>query len=275
MKQLKPKILLWDIETSLMLMAAFQRMNLSPVPYSMVFQEWFVISAQFKWLGEKKTQVISLLDDKKRFDTDPTDDKFIITQLRNLLDEADIVVAQNGDHFDWKKFKTKLMYHRIKPPRKPKMIDTYKEARSAAFSSNKLGDLCEYLDLKNQKAVHNRGDWLMATLPYGTYRKSKGKIIKVTKAAKKKAIHHIAHEYGLYDIPSLEELYLTLRPYMSKHPNLNEYHADGIDRCTNCGSTHIKHDGHNGAGRKQYACQNCGKKMLAKRKTKYSDLRSG
>ncbi len=270
-----PKILLWDIETSLLLTATFQRFSHSPIPYAMVFQEWFVISAQFKWLTEKKTHVVSLLDDKKRFDNDPADDYHIIKVLRDLLDEADIVIAHNGDHFDWKKFKAKLIYHKIKPPRKPTMIDTYKESKSAHFTSRKLGDLCEYLDLDHQKVSHRLGEWLQATLPYGTFRKSKGKIIKVTKASKKTAIYHISHEYGKYDIPALESLYKELRPYMSRHPNLNQYYADGIDRCTNCGSSDISPHGKNGHGRKTYICNPCGKKCLARRTTKYSSLRSG
>jgi hypothetical protein len=269
-----PKILLWDIETSYLLGAFFQRYNDSPIPYASVFQEWFVISAQFKWLHEKKTTVISVLDNKNRFNNDFTDDYIVIKTLRDLLDEADIVVAHNGDHFDWKKFKAKLIYHKISPPRRPKMIDTYKEAKSSANTSNKLGDLCEYYGLENRKASSNFGDWLIATLPYGVYKKSKGKKLVVTKKTKTAAIKHIAHEYGKYDIPALESLYLELRPYMFRHPNLNEYYDDGIDRCTNCKSCDLKKDG-SSHGKQKYKCNNCGKPMYGKLpKVKRSKLKS-
>ncbi len=273
-QQRDPKILLWDIETSLLLGAFFRQWDMS-VPYTMVFQEWFIISAQYKWLNESKTHVIALTDkdNSKRFKRDFSDDYLITKKLRDLLDEADMVVHFNGNHFDWMKFKAKMIYHKLKPCRRPKMIDLFLEAKSSKFTSNKMGDLCDYLGLKNKKATHKTGEWLLATLPYGTFRKGR-QVIKVNKKNKRGAINHIAHEYGLYDIPSMQDFYLAIRPYMHRHVNMNGFYIDGIDRCTNCASSDLSPHGQNGHGKKQYICNNCGKKMVSRLPIKHANLTS-
>lgn len=249
----------WDIETSYLLMAAFSRYELH-VAYSQVFQEWFTISACYKLLGEDKIHHVSILDDKKRFEKDFTDDYYVIKKLREFIDSVDILIAHNGDNFDWKKFKAKLIKYKMPPVKKPILIDTYKEAKTAHFTSNKLGDLAKFLSLNN-KSHSNSGDWLLISLPYGTY----GKVI-VTKKTKTNAIKRVL-KYNKADIPPLEDLYLELRPYMTRHPNLNQFHSDLKVRCKNCGSSNMLPHG-SSCGYIQWKCGNCGHKSRSTTRVK-------
>lgn len=252
MKKSGPRIGLWDIETSYLLMAAFSRYDLK-VAYSQVFQEWFIISATFKILGEKTIHRTSLLDDMKRFKKDFKDDYVITKTLRDFISSVDILIAHNGDNFDWKKFKAKLIKHKLPPIRKPLLIDTFKEAKTAHFTSAKLGDLAIFLEL-DAKKHSSSGDWLTVTLPYGKYEKG-----EITKQKKIAAIKRIL-KYNVGDLPPLEALYLELRPYMTRHPNLNQWHVDAKRRCKNCGSVDIISDGFS-RGYKQYTCKSCGHKF--------------
>src|ERR1035437_5344908 len=65
-----PKILAWDVETSYLLTAVFQRFLTNAIPFSSVTQDWFMFCAAVQWLHKDKIQLISILDDKKRFDKD-------------------------------------------------------------------------------------------------------------------------------------------------------------------------------------------------------------
>ena len=264
----RPVIGYWDVETSLLLTGVFQRFLHSAIPFSMVFQDWFMFCAAIQIEGEK-AELISILDDPERFDKDFTDDYYVIKRLRDFIDSVDILIAHNGDHFDWKKFKRCLIRHKIKPPRKPILIDTYKESKTAQFTSGKLGDLAIQLDLPH-KAHSDRGNWLICTLPYGTYKIGTRKIV-VTKETKIRAIKKMG-KYNLKDLPPLRALYLRLRPYMTRHPNLNQWAEDGVPVCRNCGSINVRPDGST-RGFKKYICDNCGHTMQGHRRNYTMKLR--
>ena len=246
----KPILGYWDIETSLLLLAAFTRYELR-VPFSMVTQDWFMFCAAVQYEG-KKERLISILDDQKRFSKNFRDDYHVIKELRDFVDSVDVLIAHNGDNFDWKKFKAKCILHGIEPPRKPLLIDTYKESKTAHFTSGKLGDLSIQLDLPH-KSSSNPGDWLIATLPYGTYTVG-SKILEVTVKSKTAAINRIG-KYNLKDIPPLRNLYKRLRPYMTRHPNLNRVRVDHPG-CPVCLSKHFQMRGKK-MGIQTYQCQDC------------------
>ena len=246
----EPKILYWDIETSLLLLAAFTRYELR-VPFNMVVADWFMFCAAVQWEGGKPI-LFSILDDKKRFQKDFSDDKYVIQKLRDMINEADILIAHNGDHFDWKKFKKKIIEHKIKPPRKPILIDTYKESKTAQFTSGKLGDLSIQLNLPH-KSHSNPGDWLVATLPYGTYKVGSRKIV-ITKNSKIAALRRIG-KYNLKDLPPLINLYKRIRPYMIRHPNMSK--MTGRPVCPVCAGRKVIYNGYFVNGDHKVVCREC------------------
>lgn len=251
MKIKPPKVLFWDIETSPLLMASFTRYDLK-VPYSMVLQDWFVICAAWKWQGKKTIHGAKITDDKKRFKKDYTDDKYVIIQLSKIIEEADIIVAHNGDHFDWKKFTARLVFHNLPMVRRPIMIDTLKLSKEHLFTSNKLDDLGTHLKLGN-KLPTALGLWKRAVM------------------GDKKAIRAM-FKYNKGDIPPLEALYKRLKPYTKTGlPNLNLWCKD--ESCPRCMSTHYHKKGLYRTTTQiyqEYQCQDClhyfkGKKAVVRK----------
>ena len=86
------KILIYDIETSYNIgkfWRAGYNLNINPGD---IIHERAIICISYKWLGEE--QVYNLTWDKNQCD------KFLLEQFIPILDEADMIVAHNGDRYD-------------------------------------------------------------------------------------------------------------------------------------------------------------------------------
>ena len=69
-----------------------------------------------------------------------------------MFDEADVVIAHNGDKFDMRKANARFGHY--EPPMPVQQVDTLKVARKYfKFESNKLGDLGEHLGLGNKEVT--------------------------------------------------------------------------------------------------------------------------
>lgn len=137
------KILVFDIETSLMVFTAFHT-GMQYLGDVNIEKDFHVISWAAKWLGEEEvfSDVLTAKEAKRG------NDKRILKGLWKLLDEADVVIGHNSDKFDLKKINTRFIFNDLPLPRPSKSIDTLKIARKTfSFSSNKLDYLCKLFDL--------------------------------------------------------------------------------------------------------------------------------
>ena len=174
-----------------------------------------------------------------------SDDKELLIWLRELLDEADIVVGQNVQKFDMRKIRARMIYHGLKPFREPEIVDTMLMAREVgAFTSNKLEYLSTLTDEQKSKHAKYPGFalWLgiLANEP-GAWAECK--------------------RYNKQDVVATEKLYLLLRPWARRHPNLAHYYNDDNRRCPRCGSPnqHPTKVVHRGVSTYQaYQCGDCG-----------------
>lgn len=237
----KPKILIWDIETSYNIATTF---SLFPkyISHDNILQDWYIICAAWKWLGDTKTHVITTLDDQGD-NADHKNDIRVVEKMRSLLLEADVVVHHNGDKFDLKKLNTRLIYHRLDPlPTKLTTVDTLKAAKKTfAFSSNRLDYLGAYLGLGRK--LHTDSSLWMDSL--------KGDVKAINKMAK----------YNKQDVDLLEAVFNVMRPYI-KMPNLAAQDATTDLCCNDCSSSSVQKRGYLffAAGKKQrYQCTECGK----------------
>ncbi len=232
-----PKIGIYDIETSLALMATFG-LKVDYIPHENIIQDWYVICGCWKTLGEKKIHAVSVLDDPDRFAKSPIDDYHVVKTLRDMMAGYDILVHHNGDKFDVKKINARLIYHGLEPLPPLLTVDTLKEARRvAAFTSNRLDYLGKFLGLGGKDKTSG-GLWL---------RVLSGCI---------KAIKEMV-KYNKRDVDLLEKVYLKLLPYM-KHPNVNRCGAS----CPKCGGHDIQLRGfattRNGTVHQRTQCKKCG-----------------
>ena len=214
----KQRILLLDIETSPNVGYSWGKYEQTIIEF---IEPWYLLSYAYKWLG-KPTQVKALCDYPK-YKPSHNNDLNLVKDLWKLLDEAEIVVAQNGDAFDFKKINTRFIHHRMEPPSPFKTIDTLKIARDRfGFNSNKLDDLGK--DLNEGEKLKHLGFPLWKGCMSGD-----------------KKCWATMKRYNKRDVDLLEKIYLRFRPFARGHPNMGVYHDKYV--CPRCQSTHLIHSG--------------------------------
>ena len=175
-------------------------------------------------------------------------EKALVTSLWELLNEADIVIAHNGNQFDIKYINGRFLEHEIQPPDKYQVVDTLLVARSKfKFNSNKLNDLGTKLKLGQKVTTGGFALW-------------KGCMEDDQKSWKLMA------KYNKQDVVLLRQVYYRLRPWMNRHPNINTINMDTlIPKCSICGSTKVWRKGFEPLGnglRQRWKCE-CGANQYA------------
>lgn len=210
------KILVFDIETAPVL-AYVWGLKDQNVAVSQIHRDWYVIAWAAKWYGSNE-----VIYRDQRNAKNIENDKKILQDLWKLLDEADIVITQNGKHFDTPKLNARFMEHGMKPPSPYKHLDTYQIARSAAkFTSNKLEYLTEKLCTKYKKLKHEKfpGFSLWAECLKGNL----------------KAWNEM-RRYNKHDVLATEELYTKIRAWAPDNAprafNVNHL----MQQCPRCGA---------------------------------------
>lgn len=208
---------------------------------SMIDTDWTILSYSAKWLHEERTMYKDTF-----FQRNQRDDLKLLKTVRNLLNEADILVGQNVQRFDQKKLNARFILNGIAPPSPVRVIDTLKVAkRHFAFTSNKLEYMSDKLCVKYKKLKHGQfpGFELWA------------EFLRRNPLAQAEM-----EKYNRYDVLSTEELYLIMRPWIAGHPNVNLYTGTtgDIERCPNCGSATLKKKGFRYTQLGVYQRYNCG-----------------
>jgi hypothetical protein len=203
--------------------------------------DWYILSFAAKWLDKNKIHVHAL-PDYEGYERDRTNDKALVGHLWHYLDQADIIVAHNGDRFDLRKINARAVLHGLGPPSPYRTVDTLKIARRHfKFDSNRLDDLSKYLGLGSK-------------LPHT------GKHLWLSCMAGDEEAWRLLRRYNRHDVVLLERVYLQLRPWSTTHPNLTWFsRADGD--CPVCESHETKKSGwhYNRTSRRQRrTCLNCG-----------------
>jgi DNA polymerase elongation subunit (family B) len=233
----KAKILYFDIETSPNLSYTWGKYEQDVIAFE---QEWYMLSFAFKW-GDGKTQAYSL-PDFKTYKKDRTNDVELVTKLWELFNEADIVVAHNGDRFDIRKSNSRFLFHKLPPPQTYKTVDTLKVARKHfQLNSNRLNDISELLHIGNKVETGGFSLWLGC--------------MSGDDSSWKKMV-----KYNKQDVDLLYDVYHRLKSWMTNHPNMNLY-QETLYCCPICGSKHVQSRGFSmtRVGKYQrYQCQGCG-----------------
>jgi len=235
----RPRILIYDIETSLQPVAVFSLAHNDWINPDNILAERHLVSMCWKWLGEKKVYSVSLLDDPKRFNKDPHDDFHVAKVANEVLSEADCIVAHYGDSFDKRYLETRMLIHKLPVLPPITSIDTKKVASSRFyFNSNSLNYLGQVLGV-GKKINTPKGLWL--------------DVLKGDRKAIKTMV-----EYNKGDVTLLEDVFMRLRPYIQNHISRELF--DGVG-CPRCGSTKVQSRGvHRAITRtyRRFCCNECG-----------------
>ena len=204
-------------------------------------RDWYILSFSYKWIGKKRVDAVALPDFKTLYKKDKEDDSALCLALWQLFNEADIIIAHNGDRFDIRKANARFLQHGFDVPEPYKTIDTLKIARRYfKFDSNKLDDLARYLGLGRKVNVGGFSTW-------------KG-CMNGDMASWRKMV-----TYNKMDVDLLEKVYIIMRPWVHNHVNIN---SSGGEKCPACGSTDVQKRGWARTRINRYQrvqCQNCGK----------------
>lgn len=246
------KILLFDLETSFKILAGWGMYNQN-FNHGQIIQDMNILCWAAKWLDDDYVYYDSLHLHKKEYKRNPTNDLPILESLWEMMDEADIIVAHNGDRFDIPTINARFKLNGLPPPSPYRTVDTLKIARREfKFTSNRLDYLGEILGV-GRKLDTDFSLWTDI-------------VLKQDKKAFNKML-----DYNIQDVQLLEDVYLELRGWDKKHPstvilgNLEE------PRCNVCGSSHIIKNGSyatNTGVYKKFKCQSCGHNLRSRFKEK-------
>ena len=208
------KILLFDIETSLMKVFVWGLYK-QFIPHTNIIEDWYVISWAAKWLYDDEIQSDVLTSKEAR----NRNDSRVLESMWKLINEADIVIAHNGDRFDLRKLNWRFINNEMDPPTPYRSIDTLKIARKEfAAPSYKLDFLTKNFGLHTKLTTDFQ---LWVDCMDG----DKDRLSEM-------------NTYNEQDVIALEDVYLKIRPYIKNHPNLGV--LSDMDVCTNCGSERME-----------------------------------
>jgi len=239
------RIFLGDVETSYTVSYHFGRFKQFISP-KQVIEEPYLLTFAGKWLHNPSIFSRKLTDYPEDFSKNHKSDRRLVEDLWKVLDECDIFVAHNA-RFDRGWANQRFAFYGMEPPSPYIVIDTLSAIKEAfSLPSNALEAACNYFELDSRK-LSNEGAALWRRCMEG----------------EPEAFDEM-EEYNIGDIPTLEELYLTVRPFMRKHPNIALFHPDqSVMRCVRCGSDDLVEEkgkvAHTFLSKfKVYRCQECG-----------------
>jgi hypothetical protein len=201
-------------------------------------RDWYILSYAVKWAHEKKIHVKGLID-YPGYENDVENDEKLVSDLWAVFDEADILVAHNGDNFDIVKANTRFILHKLSPPSPYKTVDTLKVARKIfKFDSNKLDDLGHYFNIGRK-------------LPTTGFHLWRGCMLGDKKSwAQMK-------QYNAHDVELLEKIYYLMQAWAPSHPNVNQ---GQLEACPRCSSKDVQKRGFSYTmlcQKQRYFCKSC------------------
>lgn len=220
----EPTIICLDVETAPFEVWSWGLWDVN-VGLDQIKTEWSLLAFCAKWVGSKK---MVYMDTGGRGAKKVRDDSALLDALWEILDEADIVVAQNGKRFDLKKINARMIMAGMKPYSPVRVIDTMLEAKKHFdFSSNKLAWLSKYL----------------TDTPKSEHKSFPGFELWRECLADNPRAWAEMRRYNIQDVASTEKLYFTLRPWISSHPSMAVYRGGEQVSCPKCDSISLEKRG--------------------------------
>ena len=224
------KVLLLDLELTYGIYYAFPSKKPQYLSAKQIKAHQRCVCAAWKWLDQVSVQSATSYNKC---------DKAIAKALHKVMEEADIIVAHNGDRFDLLHANNLFEKHGLGPVTKKKTLDTLKIARKYfAFAGNDLDSLSKRFGGKGKS---QKPDWILLT------ENDKKEIALATKYCKD-------------DVRELERVFIALRPYVDRLPHA-PYGNKCPSVCDACGSKRLIKKGTEWDGYRNYRrvkCQECG-----------------
>lgn len=236
---LKPKFkrLYFDIETSPNMVFSWNIGYNLILNHESIIKERAIICICYKWENEDK--VYSLKWDKG-------DDKKLVQDFANIINNCDEAIGHNSDRFDTKWVRTRAIFHGVSMQPKIQSIDTLKLSRNGfKFNSNKLDYISQFLGFGKKMDTGGFGLW-------------KDIVLKNCNKAMNTMI-----EYCKKDVILLEKVHKVLDKYTIHKTHKGVFEGKHKCSCPNCASSNTVSNGNritaSGTKYKKMQCLDCGK----------------
>lgn len=230
--------LFFDIETSYMQGWFWRPSYKTQITYEQVLKDSAIICICYKWQGSDKIHYLQW---------DKGNDKEMMDKFFKVIEQADEVVAHNGDYFDIKWIRTRFLIHGYSSMPHIKSIDTLQIARTKFnFQSNRLDAISKQIGIGGKLETGGIQLW------HDIIQRNSTKAMK------------LMIDYCKKDVELLEKVYLKLEGFAKPktHIGINSGGSDKCD-CPYCGEhkTHmIKREvSASGEVKPQMRCTQCNK----------------
>jgi hypothetical protein len=244
------KILLYDLETAPLLAHIWSPWD-KFVTHERLVHDSFILTWAAKWLGDDEVLYDALTGEEAI----EQNDSRIVDNLAEMIREADIVVAHNGDKFDVPMLNNRLLKHGLEPIPPVRSIDTCQlSKRNFRLAYNKLDYLGEFLGVGKKIKT----DW---SLWERAYHGDEEGIAEMT-------------DYNIQDVVLLENVFDRLVPYVRNFPRLVNAAYEGEEKCPYCGSYDLQRRGYhqtNVSNFQRFQCKTC-KRYSRQRKSEPDKL---
>lgn len=235
------KRLFWDIETSPNVVLSFNCGYKQTIRPHQVVKERAIICICYKWEGEKKIHSLSW---------DEGNDEELLNNFAEVVEEADELVAHNGDWFDLRWFNGRCLINGVEPVPLVKTVDTLKIAKKHFYLNSNGLDYIAKLLFGNGHGKTKTDFSLWADIALDNDKKALNKMVR----------------YCKNDVKILERVWQKLRGYdvPATHAAVNAS-GDVRDRwmCAHCGSDSVKKSKTRvtakGMVQHQMKCNDCGR----------------
>lgn len=247
------RVLVFDVETAPLHSYHWRVWKENIHPRQLQNRTWMICWAA-RWQGQKTMRSDAVTPEEAVAE----DDSRIVESLAELVRQADLIVAHNGDRFDLPILNTRLVDLRLDPLPPVRTVDTLKIAkRDFKFTYNRLDYLAEFLGVDNKHTMEF-GDWLAAI---------KGDQQAIWKMQR----------YCKHDISVLEEVWQVLQPYARRLPRMVEASRHFQRACPHCGAgfEHMRPAGYhrtNASNFPRFKCAECGRMSRSRSATLHNKL---
>lgn len=245
----KPRILYFDIETSLMEVYTFYIGNKVSISPGQIKTNSKIICIAYKWSDEKDVKVLKW--DKNQ------DDSKMLERFNKIAKEADFLCAHNGQGFDVKEIRGAIALRGLATSWcETPVIDTLTDCRRMfRFKSNRLDAIARSLGIGHKDPMVLQ-DWIDVN---NGSRKALQKMLKYCKK----------------DVILLEKVHKRLEEYVVPQGKNLMKSSKTLGSCTECKSPNlVKYGTYTYGGNKlqKYLCKDCSKvnmpEKTIKQKTK-------
>lgn len=218
-----PRVAVLDIETFPQLSYHFGMRNIN-IGLDCMVEPTTLLSVAASWLNSDDVFYEDVRYGRK-YARAVRDDARLAETCWSLMDSADFIVAHNGKGFDRRKINARCAVHGLGPYSQLQVIDTYHLNKAQfGFDSQRLGYVTGVVGDESKS----------------THAKFPGMQLHLQCLANNPEAFDECAAYNKQDVLSNKSMYLALRGWYERHPNLGPFvENEGEPVCPNCGGRHL------------------------------------